>query len=1034
MKTNKVIKIFIIVILLLFVSSVKAEPTTYIYLDLACGEITFTASTYSGCIYKTIDGVTTKETYTNLTHTNTNKYYIYQSNETNQSTTGYVNDVMVIPTYESISQIIETQITNNTDVDNVITTWQAAAENVGRTSTINKITITGNSTFDITVDNIWSNYHKYGTGRTDGGIAFKDSSTGKTIIRLKGDNRVGNVYYRNTSENTSLVFTSNDGDNEITGTLTVANLVTGGKNNYWNSAIGASDTGDHAYNIIFNGGTIYAGTTVGDNCTAIGGGGNGTGKVKINGGIITAVSSTTGTAIGGGIGMSSAGGNAVVDITGGTVYAYNDGYAYAANVFVPGVAIGGGSSRYSNGNTSTTVNITGGTVFAQSRGGVAIGGGSSATKNGGEATVNIGNEANVTANSIDGTYTVSGIEYEIKAGSGIGGGTGGTTGNGGNATVNISGGKIISGTIGGGGTNNPSGTVGSATVKITDGTIIGRVIMYTGTFNISGGILTKGSAENGGCLQMYGGEATISGGEIKECNATNNGGAIYIEGGTFNSKGGTILNNVAQNNGGAVYLGGGTFNSTGGNINNNSSINGGAVYIEDGTVNISDGTIEKNNATTGNGGAIYIGGNGNFIITGGTISSNNSLNGNGGGVFLNSGIYTMENGTIEKNKAINGAGAYINSAKFSLTGGSFNNNNATNNGGGFFIGDNSDVELSNGTISGNDAINGGGFYQTQNENQTTTNISGDCIITKNNAVNGNGGGVYIDGGSIFRMIGGKVTYNNASQNTTSKTLAKESTKGVGGGVYILNGTFTMYDEDNNAGTAAIFGNTADFAADDLFASGENTSFDAISVIEMKKDGAYAYADSWFEDYPKDEEHTTLNYNIRNDDDSTNDIIISPGRYKDATVTEEKVAASTVLYRNCNDYIAITMGSSVGNIRIVVNNANINSGHSFIYTVESCSTEHCNDDDPETKMKIVIQKNNEIEITNLSPGIYRVKIMPDWSWRYNSNVIFNVNENNIEKEQKEAEYVNINVYSDQYTIVKTDYNLINKKYLSDTIIK
>ena len=72
------------------------------------------------------------------------------------------------------------------------------------------------------------------------------------------------------------------------------------------------------------------------------------------------------------------------------------------------------------------------------------------------------------------------------------------------------------------------------------------------------------------------------------------------------------------------------------------------------------------------------------------------------------------------------------------------------------------------------------------------------------------------------MIGGKVTYNQATATSRSNITAKESVSGVGGGVYILNGIFTMYDELDNPGNAAIFGNIADVAADDLFASGNNT--------------------------------------------------------------------------------------------------------------------------------------------------------------------------------------------------------------------
>ena len=1033
-KVNIVISLMSIILMVSFlIFKTKAEEITYVYLDLGCGNITINASTYSGCVYQNIDGTTTSLTVSG-SHAASNYYYIYQSNANNQSITGYVDEKFVLPVYSSLEKIIEEKITNNTDVDAVINTWAEEAANIGRSATANRVSISGASTYDVTIDNLWSSYHQKSTSRQTGGISVVPSTGMKTTIRIKGDNRFGNIFYGNSSASTSLTFTSFEGDNETSGTLTVANLKANADTNYWDTAIGGSDSAlETVLNLNFKGGTIYAGTTIKDNCTAIGGGGNGTGGVNISGGIITAVSNSTGTAIGGGIGMSSQGGNADIKISGGVVYAYNTGQAYAANVFVPGVAIGGGSSRYSNGNASTTIAITGGTVYAESRGGVAIGGGSSATKNGGIGTVTISADSNVTAKSIKGTYTYSGKEYEIAAGSGIGGGTGGTGGNGGNAVVTISGGTVNSGTIGGGETNNTSGTVGSATIKIEGGTVNGRILMHTGTFEMTGGTLTGGTSTTGGCVQMYGGTATISGGEITKCNATNNGGAIYLEGGTFNSNGGKINANVATNNGGAVYLGGGTFSSNGGHIYDNQATNGGGVFIADGIVNIISGQIESNIASTGDGGGVYIDGNGTFIITGGEIRGNKAEQGNGGGVYLNSGIYTMESGTISNNTSLNGGGAYVNSARFTLTGGLFDQNIATNNGGGFFVGDNSTVSLSNGTISNNKAVNGGGFYQTQAASETITNISGNCIITENEAINGNGAGVYIDGGSTFRMIGGKVTYNQATATSRSNITAKESVSGVGGGVYILNGIFTMYDELDNPGNAAIFGNIADVAADDLFASGNNTSFDAISVINMEKADAYKTADSWFEDFPLNESHITLNNEIRNDGDTSNDTIVSLGRYKEMIDSEDKHVATTVLYRNCTDYIAITMGNSVGKIKLSVLGDNVIKAHSFIYKIESCSTEECNDETPEVVINTLVQKEQDVTIIDMSTGIYKITIIPSWSWRYNENVKFKVVENSIEKDIITSKSVRFNVYSEQYTNINTYYEFIDKHWLSQSSI-
>ena len=559
--------------------------------------------------------------------------------------------------------------------------------------------------------------------------------------------------------------------------------------------------------------------------------------------------------------------------------------------------------------------------------------------------------------------------------------------------------------------------------NITGGKINGRIRMTKGSFTMSGGEITNGTADDTE-INYFG----------------SNGGGVSVEGGNFTMSGGTIQGNSANENGGGVYVNGGTFIMNGGNIYNNKSINGGGVFVNSGNATITGGNIgqakeedlELGNIATENGGGINVAG-GNVTIEGGNVIYNSSNN--GAGLYLDGGTFNMSNGYIANNEAENGAGAFITNTTFNLTGGEFNSNIATSKGGGFYVGDNSTVNLSNGEVKNNKAKNGSGFYQTQTSNNTTTELTGNCIVTNNEATNGNGGGVYIDGGSIFRMIGGKIIYNNATanQSTLNVVTAKESTEGVGGGVYILNGTFTMYDDDDTAGNAAIYGNIASYAADDLFASGENTSFDAISVINMDKADAYKTADSWFEDFPENEEHTTLNYEHRNDDDSTNDVIISTGRYKNITDSDDKLVATTVLNRNCNDYIAITMGNSFGKMRINVVDSNVLRAHSFIYKIESCTTEECNDTNPEIVMEIVTQKGNPAIITDMPTGLYRVTVKPTWSWRYDTQTIFEIVENSVSREKETTESVIINVYSEQFTDVNTEYTINNKHWITKTEI-
>ena len=1103
-----------------------ADPINYIYLDLNCSNVTIDATSdtpsYSGCVYQTNDGTTSTLTVSG-THQKSNYYYIYQSNEFNKTTTGYVSDSseIILPSYSSLNETIKGFI-NNTDVEGVITKWEDDASDNGRTATENRVIVSGNSTFDITIDNLWSSYHKYNTARKDGGIAF-EATTGVTnaTLKLVGENRFGNIFYGNSNDSSFLEITSAEGTNKTDGSLVIANISSGTNTNYYNSGIGGSDNnGEMVKGLKISGGTVYVGTTTNDNCTAIGGGGNGLGSVIISGGIVTAVSSSTGTAIGGGIGQSSRGGDANVSITGGTVYAYNFGKSYN-NVFVPGVAIGGGSSQRSTGNLNTSVSITGGTVYAQSVGGVAIGGGSSATKDGGPATVSIGGDANVVANSVSGSYTYSGTTYTVAPGSGIGGGTGGTGGNGGNATVNITGGTINSGTIGGGETNGSTNTysVGDANVVITDGKVTGRILMYNGTFEIDGGILTGGESENGGCVQMYSGTATMLGGEIKDCTASKNGGAIYIAGGTFYSKGGKIYNNKAQNgsgvyiadgtvemsngsielnetilNGGGIYIGGnGKFKMTGGIIKNNKSTtgDGGAIYLDSGSIEMINGTIDSNE-TKNNGGGVSIGGSGSFTMSGGTISKNVSLSGNGGGIYiaagnivindgniienksssttgglgggicvsngsimmydgniennesingggfyLTTGTFEIQNGSlISKNKAENGAGGYVLDGTFNLTGGTTSNNIATNNGGGYYIVDTTTANLSNGIISNNEAKNGGGFYQTQTTgNITSTTLSGTCYVNNNTSINGNGGGIYVDGGSTFRIISGKVIYNTATgspSNTDIKSYyykddektedemvyAKDSSAGVGGGVYIKNGIFTMKNIDGTNGTSAVFGNVANYAADDLFAYGNGlTTFDAIPVITMEKDDAYLNSTDWFEDYPSGEYHKSLN------ESDNSSYVTSVDRYKSITSENMLVKADSVLSTS-NEYICITMGANVGTIILKIDDSNVGSDNTFVYMIE--------EENSEVKMKVSLKKGKEIKIINVPIGNYKLLLEDSWSWRYTDLFNANIKKGNETITVDNVNKVDFNLVGGQTIDISTKYNIKNNNYFSKNI--
>lgn len=730
-------------------------------------------------------------------------------------------------------------IVDQTNVSTVLSNWDAKATEVGRYSTPNTLSICCNVQYQVQLNNVWMTANNC--------IQVQPHKDGATFeIYLKGDNRVHNIFYYShtkkldtdpsnfVSENVDNVRIQFYDQDKNTGTSKKGTLTLGGTTdtgNHYNSVIGGTDTYDYSKGIEIYGGTIFAGAKFSDNCTAIGGGGNGYGGVTISGGTVTAVCSSTGCAIGGGIGWSSAGGEGDVTITGGTVYAYNHGYGEGTGVykFVPATAIGGASSGQSAGNTGI-VNISGGTVYAESTGGTAIGGGGSAGSSGGAANVTISGSANVTAKSVSGTVN----NQSVAAGTSIGGGTGSTAG--GNVTFKMTGGTLKTGSVGGGKKTSASNEYGSGTVTIEGGTINGQFVLSkpasgSSSFEMTGG--TIGGQLSGYTYMQNDGHAvwiddsgatvTINGAnaQITGCKGTN-GGAIYMTGGTCKMQNGSIVQ-CGKTNGGAVYMAGGTFNMSGGTIGgsstdaNTSTSHGGAVYMAAGTFNMTGGTISYNKTTGADtdGGGIYIASGGTCTIKGGTISYNTAVR-NGGGFYVNPGANRTTtinsdnaNTLISNNSAVLGGGAYIKSGTLDAQATNsrtviIQSNTASTSGGGVYVA--AGTITANGTnIDGNTASdgNGGGIYAVGAVTITGGTVNGNHA-DKNAEDCGLGGGIYAEAGSntITVQTSAQVSSNSAKNGAgiyaksgsvaiTSSTLASNVASADGGGVYAEGGSVTM---------------------------------------------------------------------------------------------------------------------------------------------------------------------------------------------------------------------------------------------------
>ncbi len=811
---------------------------TRIYFDLAAGDVVINASGYSGKRYER-QGEETVLIDVSGSHSSANTYYVYQSTETNRG-----GDVP--PTYPDVvhnGMSWPEFITNNPIVEDVIHAWDSkdglsgAVRNAGRTATEYRIDVSGAVQCNLVIDNIYSKYHhikwkdddilpipngkKHGDWvaqqRYFGGIAFRPiGSSARLTVNMVGDNRVGCVHYDNNSSGTELVF-------QGTGSITVADAdynvipwnymtyigVTAMAedtyvSNHWNSAIGDSDSGDHCLGIIINSGVVYAGTTKAENCTAIGGGGNGKGIVVINGGNVTAVAATTGTAIGGGIGFQSNGGAGDVTVKGGNVYAYN----HANRWDIPSSAIGGAGSSVSSGNTGT-VRIYGGNVYAQTALGTAIGGGSSQYVYGGKAYVYI------TGGSVTAKSVASG---SISAGAGIGGGTGCSSGiltndssgklrevYGGDATIEISGNAVVeTGSIGGGKSGHQTGSIGTAVINVSGGYVQGQFVMAAGsstapTFTMTGGVIRNSKTaddaddyynivKNGGAVYMEDGKFDMSGGTITGCSAEK-GGAVYISKGekslvdpSFSMKGGIIENCISTGDGGAVYLENGTVTISGSAqiLDNVSRGSGGAVCVRKTSSSVpsftmSGGRLDRNVAVSG-GGAVYIEG-GDVDVLGGGISGNIVEEGNGGAICINSGSFLM-----------NGASAEINGNVAQMSSGSVGGY-----GGGVYVTSGSekvDVDIFSGMIKGNSSsMRGGGIAVDMSsgvEAEVVVGVSGSSS-TDNPDITGNvtlyeGGGLYVNGSAADVII-------NSGQIVDNRTVGYVANPDVmnEGGMVTLNG-------------------------------------------------------------------------------------------------------------------------------------------------------------------------------------------------------------------------------------------------------
>lgn len=325
------------------------------------------------------------------------------------------------------------------------------------------------------------------------------------------------------------------------------------------------------------------------------------------------------------------------------------------------------------------------------------------------------------------------------------------------------------------------------------------------------------------------------------------GGGIYLDGLTINSEVENtvkIHNNVAGKDGGGFYITNATYTMESGELYSNTanSGNGGGLYISGtgGNLTMNEGKIYGNSTKVGNGGGIYVY---NGVLSFGTSSTETELYGNtsaksGGAIYVRNtnGDIVLDNVNLGKtansNTATDGNGGAIyveamaSGKKMSITNCDIINNKAIDGvsssedgkGGAFYV-KSGNVEITGGTITGNESQLDGGSFFSEGGNLTISGAS----ITENKSTGRNGGAFYLASGNITLTDNAVVSGNEA--------------KLAGGAIYIENGNASLL------GNSALSDNDADTDGGAIYLAKGNVTLDGNAVLsgnEAKNNGGAIY--------------------------------------------------------------------------------------------------------------------------------------------------------------------------------------------------
>lgn len=357
-------------------------------------------------------------------------------------------------------------------------------------------------------------------------------------------------------------------------------------------------------------------------------------------------------------------------------------------------------------------------------------------------------------------------------------------------------------------------TVGRGTTirNVTNSGNGGAINATAGAITVNGASLTGNSAASGAVIYNAGsGDISISGNaSIRNNVATSgNGGAIYAAGGTISVSGTAVMsaNHADSGNGGAIYAQNASIViDQSADVHDNTAVSGGAIYAATATVTIAETegvtppSINNNTATSGDGGAIWVGA-GMLAVSGGTISNNTAASGLGGAIYTNSATVNIS-GTagVTHNSSTSGGAIYTNSGAVSIQGGSVEENASTTGDGGAIYSDSGAVTMSGGSLASNSsAASGGAIYA----NKGTVTLDGGTV--DGNTAATNGGAVYAGSGSVTIALdelsgntatagsGGAIYADSGSVSVSGTTVTGNVAGADGGAIYANKGAVTATD-------------------------------------------------------------------------------------------------------------------------------------------------------------------------------------------------------------------------------------------------